>query len=67
MKFLGIRNSNILMSSLDKFCSELVFEFLRSSIDLYIFKVLVELELIELFLLELFEGLLNGDFGCMVL
>lgn len=55
------------MSSLDKFCSELVFEFLRSSIDLYIFKVLVELELIELFLLELFEGLLNGDFGCMVL
>lgn len=60
-----IRNSNVLVRSLDKLLPEFLFEFRRFSIDLDVLEVLVELELIELLLLELLEGLLDGDFGGM--
>lgn len=60
-----IRDSNVLVRSLDKLLPEFLFEFRRFSIDLDVLEVLVELELIELLLLELLEGLLDGDFGGM--
>lgn len=60
-----IRDSNVLVRSLDKLLPEFLFEFRRFSINLDVLEVLVELELIELLLLELLEGLLDGDFGGM--
>ena len=61
MKFLTIRHSYVFMCCLDEFLSELIFKLRRSSICLYIFEVFVEFELVELFFLELFEGILDGD------
>ena len=66
MKFLPVRHPDIFMCSLDEFLSQLIFELKRGSINLDVLEILVELELIELFLLELLEGILDGDFGCEV-
>jgi hypothetical protein len=59
MVFLGVRDSDVFLGSFDELLPELLFEVRGCSIDLYIFKVLVELELVELFLLEFFEGVLD--------
>ena len=66
VKFLPVRHPDIFMCSLDEFLSQLIFELKRGSINLDVLEILVELELIELFLLELLEGILDGDFGCEV-
>jgi hypothetical protein len=60
-----VRDSDVLVRSLDKLLSKFLFEFWGFSIDLDVLEVLVELELVELFFLELLEGLLDGDFGGM--
>ena len=66
VEFLGIGYSYVFMGSLDKLLSELVFELWWCSINLNIFEVFVEFELIEFFFLELLKGILDGDFGCKV-
>ena len=67
MVFLCIGNSNVLFGCLNKLLSELLFKVRIGPIDLNIFEVLVELELVEFFFLELFEGILDryprGMFG----
>ena len=67
VEFLGIGHSYVFMSSLNKLLSELVFELWGCSINLNIFEVFVEFELVEFFFLELLEGVLDGDFGREVL
>ena len=67
MEFFSVGDSDVLMGCLNELLPKLIFEFGGSSIDLDILEVFVELELVELFLLELFEGLLDGDFGRVVL
>jgi hypothetical protein len=67
MEFLTIGNSDVLVCGLDELLPELEFKIGRGSIDLYVFEVFVEFELIELFLLELFEGILDGGLGREVL
>ena len=52
MELLGIGNSDILLGSLDEFLSQLLLEFRRGPVDLHVFQVFVEFELVELFLLE---------------
>jgi hypothetical protein len=66
MEFLSIRYSYVFMSILDEFLSELALELWGSSVYLYIFEVFIKFELIELFFLELFEGILDGKLGCEV-
>ena len=67
VEFLGIGYSYVFMSSLNKLLSELVFELWGCSINLNIFEVFVEFELVEFFFLELLEGILDGNFGGQVL
>jgi hypothetical protein len=67
MELFSVRDPDVLMGGLDELLPELIFKFWGSSVDLDILKVFVELELVELFLLELFEGFLDGDFRCVVL
>jgi hypothetical protein len=57
--FLGVGDADVFLGSFDKLGPELLFEVRVGSIDLDILEVLVELELVELFLLELFEGILD--------
>lgn len=59
MIFLCVGDSNVLFGSFNEFFSELLLEFRICSIDLNIFKVLIEFKLVEFFFLELFEGVLN--------
>ena len=66
MVSLSIWDANILFGSFDKLFSELLFELRIFSIDLNILEVLIEFELIELFFLELFEGILNGETRSML-
>lgn len=67
VEFLGIGYAYVFMGSLDKLLSELVFELWGCSINLNIFEVFVEFELVEFFFLELLEGILDGNFGGQVL
>ena len=67
VEFLGIGYADVFMGSLDKLLSELVFELWGCSINLNIFEVFVEFELVEFFFLELLEGILDGNFGGQVL
>ena len=61
MIFLGIRDPNIFLGSLNKLLPQLLFEFRVLPVNLDIFQVLVQLQLIELLFLEFFEGVLNGN------
>ena len=59
MVFLGVRDADVFLGSFGELLPELLFEVGGGSIDLDIFEVLVELELVELFFLEFFEGVLD--------
>jgi hypothetical protein len=60
-----IRNANVFFGGFNELLPEGGFELWAFSIELDIFKVLVEFKLIEFFLLELFKGILDRNFGCM--
>lgn len=60
MVFLCVWDSNVLFGGFDELLSELLLEVRVGSIDLDVFEVLIEFKLVEFFLLELFEGVLNG-------
>ncbi len=66
MILLSVGNSDIFVGGLDEVLPEFIFKFGGGSISLNGFEVFVELELVELFLLELFKGLLNGELGGVV-
>lgn len=59
MVFLCVGDADVFFCGFNELVSELLFEVRIGSIDLNIFEVLVELELVEFFLLELFEGILD--------
>ena len=63
MKFPSIGDTNIFGRSFNELLSEFLFKLWAGSIFGDILEVFVEFELIELFLLEFFESLLNGDLG----
>lgn len=63
---LSVGHSDIFMGSLNEVLSEFIFEFRGSSIGLNGFEVFIEFELVELLLLELFKGFLDGKFGAVV-
>ena len=61
--FLRIGDTDVFVCCLDELLSELLFELGGSAVDVDVLEILVQLELVELFLLELLEGLLDGDLG----
>lgn len=66
MVLLSVGHSDIFMGSLNEVLPKFIFEFRGSSISLNGFEVFVEFELVELLLLELFKGFLDGKFGSVV-
>lgn len=67
MVLLSIRNANILLGCLDELGPKLVLEVLIAPVDFRLLQVFVQFELIELFLLELLEGILYGLSGLQLL
>lgn len=63
MVFLRVWDSDVFMSGLDKLLPQLFFEFGRSSINLHVLQVLVELQLVKFLFLKLLEGLLDRYLG----
>ena len=61
--FLSVGYTDVLVGCLYELVSQLFFELGGGSIGIDVLQVLVEFELVELFFLELFEGILYGSFG----
>ena len=60
MIFLTVRDSDVFMCSLYELLPKFLFEGMRGSIYLYVFEILIQLELIKLLLLKLLEGILDA-------
>lgn len=63
MVLLGIGNADVLLGRFDELRPQLFLEVPTGPVDFGLLQVLVELELVELLLLELLEGVLNGLLG----
>ena len=60
MIFLTVRDSDVFMCSLYELLPKFLFEGMLGSIYLYVFEILIQLELIKLLLLKLLEGILDA-------